>query len=656
MRTALLVLLVTCARAQEPAAPTPERVGEPRGANAGNYNIVQNWELGYRFVTVGGDEGKYRSDVNYGNGIRLLGSRLSVFSRDGHGSWFDELSLFTQGLGNDPYESVTARLAKNKLYTYDGRWRYNQYYNPALPISLGLHAMDTTHTVQDHDITIFPQSKLRFFAGYSRVVQDGPALSTTVQFDGAFGDIFPLFENIYRRQNEFRFGNEFVLFGVKVNWMQSWELYKEDSPTALPQPSTGLDPADRTTLTSFSTQDPIKGTTPAFRLNIFREQGDRWAVNGRFTYSDGSRNFAFQESAIGTARFGSARNRQVLVAGNAYRPVTTGHLTFSLFPSSNLTITNQTGFHSTSMEGNSVYTELNNSSLTLTTINFRYLRISNITNVTSALYQIKPWIAVRGGYQYANRQIRSQEQTELEGFAAGIESSQRNVLNAGLAGVTLRPLKPLTLAFDGELGRQDRPFYPISEKNYQGLASRLIWKQGSFSFSANARSYANVNSTSLFYHSANFRNYGADVSWAPRDWVSVDAGYSKIHSSTSTGIAYFYNAALIQGDSSVFVSNLHNAHLGAHFSIRQRVDLYGGFSLSRDTGTSQPRPVPTAPAFYAVQVYPFDFDAPLARISVKLHNRIRWNAGYEYYRYKESLFPVQNYRAHTGYTSVLWTF
>ena len=40
---------------------------------------------GYRFATVSGRQETYRADVNYGNGIRLLGSNLSVNSRDGHG-------------------------------------------------------------------------------------------------------------------------------------------------------------------------------------------------------------------------------------------------------------------------------------------------------------------------------------------------------------------------------------------------------------------------------------------------------------------------------------------------------------------------------------------------------------------------------------------
>src|SRR2546429_6383468 len=108
---------------QQTVAPTTdERVGTPRGENKGDYNIVQSWELGYRFATIGGDLGKYRSDVNYRDGFRLLSSYLTVNSKQGHGNWFDEIVISTQGLGNDPYESATLRVHKNRLYRYDLLW------------------------------------------------------------------------------------------------------------------------------------------------------------------------------------------------------------------------------------------------------------------------------------------------------------------------------------------------------------------------------------------------------------------------------------------------------------------------------------------------------------------------------------------------------
>ena len=97
--------LASLAWAQPPVAPSPTPAGPLGEERGGNYSVVDNFELGYRFRTVGGSLNQYRSTVNYGNGIRLLSGLMLVNTRDGHGGLFDHLSLTTQGLGNDPYQS-----------------------------------------------------------------------------------------------------------------------------------------------------------------------------------------------------------------------------------------------------------------------------------------------------------------------------------------------------------------------------------------------------------------------------------------------------------------------------------------------------------------------------------------------------------------------
>src|SRR5947209_1693712 len=154
-----MLLLATAVFGQQVVAPTPEPVGKTRGEDWSGYNIVDSIETGYRFHTVGGNVGTYRSDINFGNGVRLLGGSLTMNSKDGHGRFFDEIVLNTQGLGNDPYESATFRIQKNGLYRYDLLWRENAYFNPGLATgnSNGQHLLDTNYQLQDHDFTLFPQ-------------------------------------------------------------------------------------------------------------------------------------------------------------------------------------------------------------------------------------------------------------------------------------------------------------------------------------------------------------------------------------------------------------------------------------------------------------------------------------------------------------------
>ncbi|MEO7649618.1 MAG: hypothetical protein ABIZ80_04065, partial [Bryobacteraceae bacterium] len=159
--------------AQQLTAPGTEQAGSTRGKDYEGYNLVNSFETGYRFNQVDGNGGKYRSDVNFRNGIRLLGSNLSVNSKNGHGRFFDEITLNTLGLGNDPYESSMLRVQKNGLYRYDMLWRMNAYYNPALTIAEGRHLIDTRRRLQDHDLVLLPQSKFQFRFGYTRNSQDG---------------------------------------------------------------------------------------------------------------------------------------------------------------------------------------------------------------------------------------------------------------------------------------------------------------------------------------------------------------------------------------------------------------------------------------------------------------------------------------------------
>ena len=54
------------------------------------------------------------------------------------------------------------------------------------------------------------------------------------------------------------------------------------------------------------------------------------------------------------------------------------------------------------------------------------------------------------------------------------------------------------------------------------------------------------------------------------------------------------------------------------------------------------------------------FRSPMVRLSVRVRQQLRWNAGYQYYNYRQDLatqvIPRQNYQANTGYTSLSWSF
>ncbi len=658
MRILLVLLLAAAVLAQPTVAPTTEPVGTTRGEDHAGYNILNSLELGYRFRRVDGNLGRYRSDINFGNGVRLLGSSLAVQSREGHGRYFDHLSLNTQGLGQDPYENATFRVEKNRLYRYDAMWRRAEYFNPALTIASGLHSMDTRRRIQDHDLTIFPQAGFRLFAGFSRNTQDGPALSTVQQFDSR-GDEFPLFADVHRTQNEYRLGVEARVRGMKLSIFRGWEKFSERTPQRLA--GVGANPDDLTTLNTLTRSEPYEGSTPHWRAHLTAERGDWIAVNGRFAYSGGRHDFTFEESAAGLDRFGRARDRQIAVSGHGRRPVTTAALTFSLFPTGRVTLTNHSAFHHVRMEGDNNYAEINNVTSRFSFLSFRYLGLRTFANQTDLNYRARKWLGLYTGYHVSTRRIRSREQTG-EGEFASVESvEQSNRIHSGLVGVKFQPSGPLSIRLQAEVGRANRPFYPISERNFHALGARVQYRTRRVLLGASSNASYNTNSVSLSAYSSHARTTSFDAAWSARDWFSFDASYSKLDLDTMGGIAYFASG-LVRTDRSIYASNIHSASLGVRFGVLKRADVYVGYSRTQDTGAKPTAfildPLTSGLGGLRIQptTLPLTFESPLARLSIRLHAKLRWNAGYQHYRYREDFTALENYRAHTGFTSVVWSF
>ena len=142
MKTLIVVLFLSASAvlAQPPVAPSNEPVGNARGDNEKNYNIMQSFELGYRFASVGGDADMYRSTVNYTNGVRLLVEFALGASREGHGRLVRSDRRSTRRASATIRTSPhPARSRKIDLYRYDMMWRSDAYYNPALTIADGEH-------------------------------------------------------------------------------------------------------------------------------------------------------------------------------------------------------------------------------------------------------------------------------------------------------------------------------------------------------------------------------------------------------------------------------------------------------------------------------------------------------------------------------------
>ena len=232
-----LFLLASAARAQE----------DQSGIDQGNYNIRQSVEFGYRFVDRTGDQNTYATFVNLQQGPRLLDFSTEMRSLDHHGTLFDRLYFSNFGYGGDPQNVSRLRIEKNKWYDFtamfrrdENTWNYSLLANPLNPTTPAFanapagftpiipnspHLWSTRRKLQDYDLLLMPQSRIRFHAGYSRNTSDGPAFTTIHQ-----GTEQLLFSHIATVQNLYRFGVDFRVFPkTNLSYDQLFSFYKDDT-------------------------------------------------------------------------------------------------------------------------------------------------------------------------------------------------------------------------------------------------------------------------------------------------------------------------------------------------------------------------------------------------------------------------------------------
>lgn len=257
-------------RAQESSSQSP-------GAKGGDYNIQQTVEFGYRLNEVNGNQDTYNTFVDLGSGIRLFDYTLDMRSLDHHGIFFDNLNFSNFGYGGDPNDVSRLHIDKNKWYDFHllfrrdkNFWDYNLWanpLNPAAPNPVGsatsgcivspptaahpglpgycsnpamaqansAHELDLVRRMQDYDLTLLPQSRVRIRLGFSHYRDEGPGFFTTDT--GEMPD-FP--ENYSYTTNAYHAGVDVRLLPrTTVSYDQFLNYFKQDnsvleSPAATP--------------------------------------------------------------------------------------------------------------------------------------------------------------------------------------------------------------------------------------------------------------------------------------------------------------------------------------------------------------------------------------------------------------------------------------
>jgi len=680
----IIIMSLTLLQAQPVAAPTPDRSISSRNFEGDSYNVTNSFEVGYRFAEVGGDSGLYRATENYGYGLRLFGSSFTANSIDGHGMLFDSLSINTMGLGNDPYSVASMRIEKNDVYRYDMTWRSNDYFNPAFLDGASRNLLNTNRVMQDHDLAIILAKWAKLKLGYSRNHDTGPAFSTYEEYIGGLArSVVPLDQNMRQDWNEYRLGGQFDFLGFRLSLSHQWDFYKEDTEPASLIPGQPYPVPNTSLATSYLRSAPMHIQTPGWFGNLNRS-GTLWAMNARITYSkaDQSSIYYENETGPGVAKVGVCNNCGVgppavastYMPGAALQPFTAGDLTFSLFPTDRLTIVNSISATNDHIAGSGPMLQVNTSAATKSIFWYQDLGEKRVSDSLDANYRFTNWLGLNAEYRYTDRRLDNNLIRTGTTKSTDINTMSDH-LNTGTLGFRIKPLQPVTINLDASLGIDNAPETPVSLAHYHNIKARVQYAKKRMRFGATYRQLYNLNAPVLFaYYSSHSRDFSVNSSFEVHHNLSLDLSYSKTHLDTFADLYAELpttpdwpksgKIANVRGYVSQYISNIHTVSAIARTAIKDRATLYVGYNITRDTGDGRAAQNlllqdPAAAYLALANTFPMTYQAPLARLSIKLSPKLRWNAGWEFYRYNQKFayFAYQPYfRAQTGYTSLSFAF
>ena len=235
----LLAQFTVVARAQQPTQHSADQpTGE--GINIGDYNVKQSVEFGGRITSFTGNDQVYATYVNLASGPRLFGQTLEMRSLDNKGPLFDDLFTTSFGYGGDPNNVSILRVSKNKWYNFDATfrrdrnyWDYNLLANPLnpsnsvpfVPITLSPHLFQLSRDMTLLNLTMLPESRVRFRLGYLHNNSYGPSDSSVHEGTDAL-----LFQGAKTTADTYRVGVDFrILPRTNFSYDQYYSYTKGDT-------------------------------------------------------------------------------------------------------------------------------------------------------------------------------------------------------------------------------------------------------------------------------------------------------------------------------------------------------------------------------------------------------------------------------------------
>ena len=155
------------------------------------------------------------------------------------------------------------------------------------------------------------------------------------------------------------------------------------------------------------------------------------------------------------------------------------------------------------------------------------------------------------------------------------------------------------------------------------------------------------------------RVFTSAVDWTVSPRLSLNTGYNYNWVNSNAVISYFFNGVNHPEGRSLYFMRNNFFYIDTVSQLTPRATLFIGYRINKDNGQGTRVSDPTGNPGFLVTSYPMSFQSPEGRLAIRLHRRLDWNVGYQYYNYNESVLVgprPQNYHAHQPYTSLRFYF
>jgi len=641
----------------------------------GSYNVIASVEFGVRGLSVSGNDNKYRSDLNYGNGVRLFDSSFLLRNKEGKGGAFDEFLVTTSGWGGDPFGGTRVSVEKSGLYRFDANVRRSRYFNAltsfANPLNarVGQHTSNTRHNFSDFDFTALPENrKVRFYLGYSRDMREGPG-TTTARFSG---DEYAIVSNTEARANDFRAGIDANVLGFDLSLLQGARYFHDNTNYTVSLTNPGNNTTNTSRIDRLFRETPAQGTHFWTRFSAHRLFAEKLDFTARYIYLSARSRYSLFEQTTGRQSNGNLAVPQTATSrGEAKRPSSIGDIGLTFLATNKFRISNTFRYDNFRINGEEPLVDvLRQTTLagaplaTVTTVSL-FARTTNyrrFMNTVEADYQFSPSYSVHAGYRFTDRHIQLASLDRTTTLLTDSETVD-NQTHAAIFGFKARPIKAWTIYFDGEHGNADSVFIRIGNNDFTNFRVRNrvnISDKLSFNVALITRDNTNpadvITSPNVPFGTppgaldvnVKSRHFTSSVDWTPNAKFSLSSGYTHMRVTSIAGILLPISSQRRVGESQYY-SRENFFFFNAFFRPTSRLTFYAGYHINKDEGQGD-RVSPSN--VILIDSYPMSFQSPEARVTLRLTRRLDWNVGYTYYNYQDKFFAVQNYHSHLPYTSL----